>query len=96
MSEEITVHMPVWTEYAIRVEVSDEDFKNGDFDNAIDEAYEKLPSGLCHGCSTGNTGVGWGTKSEVYLELGDSPEAQYAIDKDGNVVWGDIDAKLGW
>ena len=98
MSEmhEITVYMPVWTEYAIRVEVSDEDFRNDDFDQAIDDAYEKLPGGLCYGCSTGNTGGGWGTRSEVYLELGDCPEAKYAVDEHGNVVWGDRDSKLGW
>ena len=95
-SEIITVYLPVWTEYAVRVEVSGEDFRNGDFDSAIDDAYEKLPSGLCYGCSTGNTGSGWGKPSEVILELGDSPEARYATDKDGNVVWGDSAAKLGW
>jgi hypothetical protein len=92
----VTFHLPVWAEYAITVGVEDEAFANDEFDDAMDEAYDKLPAGLCHGCSTGNTGVGWSRRSEVTLELGDSPEAMYALDEDGNVVWGDRDAKMGW
>jgi hypothetical protein len=92
----ITFHLPVWASYAIDVEVSDEAFANDDFDEAMDDAYDKLPTGLCYGCSTGNTGGGWGSHPEVTLELGDAPEVQYAVDEDGNVVYGDIDAKMGW
>lgn len=96
MSKKITFSLPVWAEYRISVEVSDEAFDAGEFDEAMDEAYDMLPAGLCHGCSTGNTGHGWGTPSEVYLELGDCPEIKYGEDEDGNVVYGDRDAQMGW
>lgn len=96
MSKKITFYLPVWAEYSVTVDVEDEAFKNEEFDDAVDEAYDNLPTGLCYGCSTGNSGAGWGTPSSVNLELGDAPEVKYALDEDGNVVWGDRDAKLGW
>ena len=92
----ITVYLPVWAEYAIDVEVSDETFEAGEFDEAIDQAYELLPSGLCYGCSTGNSGGGWTKRAPVNLELGDSPEVRYIMDEDGNTVWGNPNDKLGW
>lgn len=99
VGDEITVHMPVYAEYSVTVKVTEDMMGEDDdstMDNVLDAAYEDLPAGLCHGCSTGNTGVGWGTPSPVYLELGDNPEAKYAIDNDGNTVWGDPEKPLGW
>ena len=96
MSRKITVYLPVWAEYAIEVDIPDEDFEAENFEDAIDAASDKLPAGLCHQCSTGNTGVGFFEHSEVHLELGEQPEAKYAADESGRVVWGDIDAKVSW
>jgi hypothetical protein len=94
--KKITVYLPVWAEYSVEVEVPDDKFEEEDFEEAIDSAYDKLPSGLCHHCATGNTGAGFFGHSEVYLELGEQPEAKYALDEEGKVVWGDRDEKLGW
>lgn len=94
----ITVVLPVYAEYSIRVPLTQEMIEDDvvNYDEVIDAAYEQLPSGLCHQCSTGNSGAGWGMDSPVYLELGDNPEAQYVMDESGKTVWGDFDAKLGW
>lgn len=94
--KKIKVFLPVWAEYSVDVEVSDEAFAAEEFDDAIDQAYDLLPAGLCYGCSTGNSGVGYSTRSPVNFEIGDSPEVRYAVDEDGNTVWGDPDTKLGW
>ena len=67
-----------------------------DLDLVMDEAYDKLPSGLCWHCSTGNTGAGFRERSEVYLALADQPEIHYITDADDKVVWGDPNEKLGW
>lgn len=91
LGDVITVVMPVYAEYSVRVAVTEEILGEGDeetMDALLDEAYEQIPSGLCHQCSTGNTGASWGTESPVYLELGDDPEAKYAIDATGKTVWG--------
>lgn len=92
----ITVFLPVFAEYSVDVEVPDDKFEEGDFEEAIDAAYDKLPSGLCHHCSTGNTGASFFGHSQVNLELGGDPEAHYATDELGNTVWGDPDKKAGW
>lgn len=97
--DELTVSLPVYAEYLIRVKVTDEmigDDGEVDFDLVMDEAYDNLPSGLCYGCSTGNSGIGFRERHSVSLELDDSPEVHYILDEDGNTVWGDPSKKLGW
>lgn len=96
----ITVCLPVWAEYSIRVTVTEEMLEENeggvDMDAVLEEAYDQLPSGLCHQCSTGNTGAGWGQESAVYLEIGATPEPKYAMNEEGKTVWGDPDEKMGW
>ena len=98
--ETLTVYLPVWAEYAIRVKVTDEmrDAEGEvDYDLVIDEAYNVLPSSsLCYGCSTGNSGASWSDRSPISLELGDDPEVRYIMDDKGKTVYGDPTAKLGW
>jgi hypothetical protein len=93
MTEKITVYFPVWAEYSIQVEVSDDGDRDEAISDAIDAAYDKLPSGLCHQCAHGNDGRGFFDTHDVYLELGDQPEAKFATGADNTVVWGDADAK---
>lgn len=96
----VTVALPVYAEYTVRVELTEEMARavneNDDWDEVMDAAYDQLPSGLCHGCTTGNSGVGWLDESPVYLEMGESPEVHYIMDSRGNDVYGDHDKKLGW
>jgi hypothetical protein len=96
--DELTVALPVYAEYTVRVELTDEMLDNGevDYEAVIEEAYNQLPSGLCHGCSTGNTGMGWGSPSPVNLELGDDPEVKYILGPDGKAVYGDPDSPSTW
>lgn len=99
VGETITVFLPVYAEYSIRVEVTaemQEENSDVDMNAVIDAAYDQIPSGLCYQCSTGNSGVGWGNTSPLSLELNNEPEAKYALDEAGNTVWGDPDAKVGW
>lgn len=94
MSEKITVYFPVWAEYSVTVEVSDDGDRDEAISEAIDAAYDKLPSGLCHQCTVGNDGKSYLDEHDTYLELGEQPEAKYALGADNTVVWGDIDAKV--
>ena len=77
----VTVFFPVYPEYTVQVEVEDPaDYEQ--MDEALDRAYELLPSGVCAQCS------GWGEKWSFDLSVMDL-EAKYAEDEDGNVVWGE-------
>lgn len=96
MSEKITVYFPVWAEYSITVEVSDDGDRDEAIDAAVEEAYDKLPSGLCHQCTHGNDGKGFLDEHDTYLEIGDEMEAKYAIDSKGNLVFGDPDKEVTW
>ena len=66
--DKIKVALPIWAEYTVRVEVTDEmidDDGDVDYDAVMDEAYSRIPSGLCHHCSTGNSGAGWLDESQI-------------------------------
>jgi hypothetical protein len=97
--DKLTVSFSVWAEYTVKVELTDEIIgEDGevDFDVVMDEAYNNLPGGLCHQCSTGNSGAGWGQESPVYLELGEDPEVKYILGPDGKAVYGDPDKPTSW
>lgn len=89
----VIVYLPVFAEYSVAVDTDEVATIEGepDWDEVLDKAYNELPSGLCIQCSGGAY-----TYSKASLELGSEPEARYIMDEDGNTVWGDPDAKLGW
>jgi hypothetical protein len=98
IGDELEACFPAWAEYRVRVKLTDEMLKDGevDYDAVMEEAYNNLPGGLCHQCTTGNTGVGWGETSPVYLEIGEDPEVKYILGPDGKAVYGDPDCPVTW
>jgi hypothetical protein len=92
IGDEVTAALPLWAEYTVRVKVTEDmvgEDGEVDYDLVLDEVYSQIPSGLCHHCSTGNSGAGWSERSPVYLELSEDPEVLYILGPDDKPVWGD-------
>lgn len=88
----VTVHMPVYAELMVDVEVGKLPLTEEQADEVRNTAVDRLPSGVCHQCVGGRyNGQEWSFETEF-----SEADAKYMSDEDGNVVWGDQDGKLGW